>query len=289
MIKCKYCGAEIFDNSKFCLKCGKGIGGETNPSVKAETKKRFMEEVEPICKKYGHFIDREKNDESYREYAESKDKLKSMRQPVDLARSATIAVTCITVAIFSILIPGLNIENENFHWIVKNPTLSLYFCSALGFLPTYSVYKYTCTKCREEYAEFYFGHILATVIIGAAASVPMVFILFFLKGFFNGGLRAVCIVIAVILGLVAVFHIIFYVADSNYREFVYGREKRMVDELEAEYERKRKGEINKVKKKYSDILSEKEMDDCVESVKLRSATKFLEDINKNIRQLGGRN
>lgn len=287
MLKCKYCGAEIFDNSKFCLKCGRGINGDTNPSVKAESKKRFTEEVEPICRKYGHFIDKEKNDESYQEYAERRDMLKAMRPPVDLARSATIAITCITAAIFSILIPGLNIENENFHWIVQNPTLSLYFCSALGFLPTYAVYKYTCTKCREEYDEFYFGHILATIIIGAIASIPMVFILFFLKGFFKGGLSAVCVVVAVILAIIAAFNIIFYAADSNYREYVYGREKRTVDELEAEYERKRNGEINRVKKKYSDILSEKEMNDCVESAKMRCATKFMEDVRKNISRLGG--
>ena len=288
MIKCKYCGAEIFDNSKFCLKCGKGINGEVNPSDKEQAKAQFKKNILPICRRYSRSLNNDREiDSSYAKYVESADSLShSSSSTTDMPLIITIIVTAILVAIFSILIPGLNYDNENFHWIAKDKSFSLILCSSMGYIPCYALFCFLCTIYNDAYDIFNFGHIIKSVIIGLIGGVVTNLILAFLKGFFGKGFTAACIILAVLLMLFAAFMIFRVVVEAGSRE-QYSSKEREIAELRAAYEHKFNNEIKPYREKYKHILSDDELDKCIMSAQSVITTQNLEDVNKMLNNMGG--
>lgn len=278
---CKYCGAEIFDNSKFCLKCGKGINGEVNPSDREQAKVQFKKDILPICRRYSRSLNNDREvDSSYAKYVDSADSLKNYSSSTtDMAIIITLIAGAILIAVFSFLITGLNLGNKNFHWIIKDSTFALILCSATGYIPLYALYMFLCTVYNNEYDEFNFGHIIKSVIIGLIGGVVTNLILAFLSGFFGKFFKAVCIILAVALVLFAAFLIFRVVVESSSRE-QYSSKEREIAELRAAYEHKFNNEIKPYREKYKHILSDDELDQCIMSAKSAITTQNLEEVNK---------
>lgn len=280
---CKFCGAEMIENSKFCLKCGKGIGGEINPSQKEKTKQQFEQEILPICKRFSMTLDEKREvDYTYAEYMKATDALKKAENSTMPIITIPIIVTAILAAIFAVLIPGLNYDNENFHWIVKDHNVSLALCSAMAFIPFYAL----STLLESVYGDSYFsfGDVIKSGVIGLVCGLVSTLIMAFFKGFFGKGFVAACIVFAVILVIVAVVLIIRWVLDSTSREVAAIRQ-REVENLRQEYEKKFNDAVRPYREKYKDILSKEELDKCVDNAKSAQASKDLQEITDTLEKM----
>lgn len=258
-MKCKYCGAEINERSNFCRKCGRGLDGQINPSEKNDMKKQMQNEIKSVLKKFDRSTDKNEWDESLCQYEINREKLNELPLPISPPKTIMLIVTAITVAIFSILIPGLNIENENFHWIVSDSRTALFFCSSFGLMPSYLIGCIVECIYTKNWEEFGFFRIVVSVIIGAVGSIPLVFILFFFKGFFGTGFKTFVIAATIALGLFAIINVIRFIANGQIRSDYFFRVFRLKQE-EENYLKKMDEAIDKVKERYKEYFSEKELD-----------------------------
>lgn len=282
---CKYCGAQTFDNSKFCLKCGRGIDGKINPSDKEQAKEQFVRDILPICKRYSRTLDSNREiDSSYAKFLEKSDALEHIKAPIDLPSAISLVITAIMVAVFSILIPGLNFDNENFHWIVQSKSFALAVCSSTGFIPFYALYHFLSTLFHEEYELFNIGHIIKSIVIGLLSGAVSTLILGFLKGFLGKGFITMCIVLSILLVVFAIILVIRLVIDIANRERFY-ESKREIEILRATYERNFNNEVKPYKEKYKGILSNEELDSCVLNAKSTISNQNISELADILRKL----
>lgn len=275
---CKFCGAEMLENSKFCMKCGRGKDGKTDPAKKKKAAVQFEKDISPICRRFSKTLDNNRElDPTYAEYIKALDESKSAKQKTVPLIILPLSITAILVAVFAVLIPGLNFDNENFRWIVKGKALSLVLCSSTAFFPYFPMCKFFASF-YEERTFFTVGDLRNTVISGVICSVAMTFILAFLNGMFGSAFVPVCIILAVLLVIFAVILIIRWITASGSRSDFLSKQAK-IEKLREAYESKFAAEIRTYREKYKDILSEEELDKCVADAKSSQARNDLKEIS----------
>lgn len=283
---CKYCGAEIFSNGKFCQKCGRGIGGEINPSKKEKMKKQLEKELLPICKRFSNSLDNSKAvDNTYKEYIKASEELERIDKRTVPLITLPLIVTAILAAVFAVLIPGLNINNEDFQWILKGRAIALALCCSTAFIPYYALSKFLASAYDTE-IEFTLGDLGKSLIIGLVCGWVISLILAFLNGLFGKAFVPTCIVLAALLVIFAIVLIVRWVTDSDTRTMLSDK-KAEVERLRQAYEKKFEQEVTPICEKYKGIFSDDELDNCVINARSAQARANLKEASETLDKMRG--
>lgn len=279
-MRCSKCGAYIPDGSVFCTHCGLGQNGEFNLSRQKDIEDEFRKEAKEIYALFdfngkGECTDAVKN---YREQLNLRNRWfpqGTMKFPFD------VIISCVFAAVFTVLIPAINYENPDFHFIVDDCSTAKGLCSALGMSPI--------VICRAiKNGNFTLGKIFLSIVAGGILGFLAELAMAFLNGFFQGNIVPVAIVAASALVLVAVINIIRYVAQSSDRE-MYNHINKVMQQYKDIANKDLENRFNKLKKKYSDDITDQRMNSILSTMQVnvgvQRVQKTYDDANRKINEI----
>ena len=257
-MKCVKCGADIPNGSEFCTKCGFGQKGKKNRVREKDLEENFRQKAQDIYNEYDFFGNDESADtvkrfrDVFRE-RENKYPNEPMQSPVILV------IACVLIAVFSILIPGLNFNNPDFQFIASDTNMAKGLCASIGMIPL-------AMYLIKGDGGISLGTIIGSIIGGVIAGFIDIGVLAFFNGFFQNNLLPFDIISASIVVIYAAYKCIKY--NSEYSDRVeYSSYTRQMDILQRAAENELQNRFDKLCKEYENDLSKEKMDIIILNVK----------------------
>ena len=261
-MKCVRCGADIPNGSEFCTKCGFGQTGKDNPVRRKDLEEEFRHKAQVIYSEYDFYGDGEcssivKKFRGVYHQRENKFPKKPMSSPIGLV------IACVFIAVFSVLIPGLNFNNPDFQFIASDATFAKGICASIGMLPI--VLCVLIAKILDEGVSL--GKIVGAIAGAAVLGFIDIVILSFFNGFFQHDLFLFTIITSCAIVAYAVYNVIRYVLQSTARE-QYNDLTQLMNKYKRDAEDELDMRLDELCKEYDKDLTKEKMENILLIMKL---------------------